>query len=767
MIIHDLAIVLLCALGIRMLFYFLNLPVLVGYILGGIFLGPHLFSFSPIKNADSVRELSELGVIFLMFHIGLEFDLVKLKKILGPSLIAVILQTLVHIFLALQMAPLLGLKRMDGLFLGALLSIASSMVVFAVFKDRGDLHKPHAQLAIGVLILEDILAIILLVVLNGVAVAGHWEWKSAWQSTFLVGVFVVMVYFVGKLLAPGILRVITRIGSSEVVALFAVGLVLGMSLLAEHLHFSLALGAFLAGAILAQSSLVEAIEKAIEPLHNLFTAVFFIAIGMLIQPKLLIGVWPTVVFLSLTKIVATTAACTLGLFLSGQKPRNSFKASIAKSQIGEFSFVIASLGERLGVTHPSLMTITGGVTLLTILATPFLASNSNTIYEALKRKTPRNLELLGQFYHNVLARLQAQVSRQVFLKVVKRPVLQILFYFFVLVGILIIASSVSTFVSYEFKNYTQWLHGATWLLAAVLGLPFLVAVIRNFNAIIMIASELALSGVSKSFLNQGPARNLFNTIALCITLIVAGSIFVSMAAPYFPQGLPLMIVFIALLVAIVFFWRHMVRFNSQIEYRFMESFNQQSRSMQDEQRKKTLESISKAYPWPISIAEYTLPQGSIAGAQSIAQLRLRDHTGAVIIGISRGNQTVYCPGIESVLFEGDRITIFGNEEQNKKARAFLEQKASESPDSKADKQLRLERLYIDAHMHCVGEALSNLELRKRYGVHVLGIQRGEERITAPSSDEIVKAHDVLFVLGLPHGITAVQQFFDNSKSEGR
>lgn len=758
MLIHDLAVVLLCAVAIRMLFYFLHLPVLVGYIMGGMLLGPNLLDFSPIKNLASIQELSELGVIFLMFHIGLEFDLEKLKRILGPSFIAVVLQTLVLVFVALQTAPLLGLNRMDGLFLGALLSIASSMVVFSVVRERGELNKPYAHLAIGVLILEDILAIILLVVLNGVAVAGHWEWKSAWQSTFLVGVFVVMVYFLGKLIAPWLLRIVARIGSSEVIAIFAVALVLGVSLLAEQLHFSLALGAFLAGAILAQSSLVEAIEKAIEPLNNLFTAVFFIAIGMLLQPKLLLGVWPTVLLISVIKILGTTAACSLGLFLSGQKARPSFKAAVVKSQIGEFSFVIVALGQRLKVTDPSLMTITGGVALLTILVTPFLASRATNIYEFLEKRCPENLKLLGQFYHNVLGRLQAQVGRHAFLKLAKRPMLQILFYFFVLAGILIIASNASVFISNheDLNNYVTPLHAGTWLVAALIGLPFLVAVIRNFNAIIMIASELALSGLSGSFLNQGRVRNLFNTIVLSLTLALAGSIFVSIAAPYFPQGLPLLISFIVLLAAILFFWRDMVRFNSHIEYRFMESFNQQSRSMQDEQRKRALETLSKAYPWPITISECTIEADSPACGETIASLQLRERSGAVVIGIGRGQRTVYGPSPETVLFESDRVTLFGNESQNQKAQSFLLQKIANPAEKTIAQDPTLERVYLESNAAFVGESLAGLQLRKRYGVHVLGIQRGEERITTPAAQEVLHAHDVLFVLGTAQALTAFQ-----------
>jgi len=460
-LVSDLGIIAVSATLAAILFYRLKLPVIVGYILAGIFLGSSLFGDTLIRNPATVHALAELGIIFLLFNIGMEFDVRRLQRMMGAALLTVVLQTTCMIFIGLQFAPLLGWNTINCLFLGCLLAISSSMVTFRVLQDQDRLKHPHGQLAIATLIMEDVLAVMMLVVLTGVAVTGHFAWTAVWQVTFMIGVFVVGTYIMGKLVAPRLLKALHKIGNTELITIFAVGLVLGIAMLAEQFHFSIALGAFLAGAILSRSPLIEKIEQATLPLRNVFGAVFFVSIGMLIDPGLLRENWALILLLSGMVIFGKIVTCWAGLYLAGQPSRSSFRAAMVKSQIGEFSFIIAGLGQSLDVTDQSLMSLATGVAFCTMLATPFLSQPSEQIYHAIVARMPQPILMLGEFYQKFLDAVFKVLGGNALLRLVKRPVLQITAGLFLLSGIILTAS-----FSAEHARAGQvnpWLQMSIWL----------------------------------------------------------------------------------------------------------------------------------------------------------------------------------------------------------------------------------------------------------------------------------------------------------------
>ncbi|HQU09518.1 MAG TPA: cation:proton antiporter, partial [Opitutales bacterium] len=486
-LIHDLTIVIVCAAVVSFVFSRFNLSVILGYLLCGLLIGPNMFQESFILNESSIEDLSELGVIFLMFYIGLEFDLTKLRSLLGSALPAVLLQTVGMVFLGVLTTPIFGWSPVNGLFLGSILAISSSMVTFAVMREQGATKHSHGQLAIGILILEDIVAIMLLVVLSGVALTGHFAWEDVGEATFLVAVFVMMVFSLGKLLTPGLLRTLEKMDSMEVILLVTMGLVLGVGFLAEQFKFSIALGAFLAGAILAHSSLSEQIEKLTEPFRYLFSAIFFVTVGMLIEPEVLMQQWGTILVVACLVIVGKVFTCWLGLSMSGQGFRNSFKASMAKAQIGEFSFVIAALGQSLGVTDPRLDSITIGTALVTILLTPLLSKHSDGLFDFFAGRMPSAGRQFGQFYLGLLQTVKEHLGKSDLLKLIRRPALQILGYFLVFNGILFLSGLLAhkvTIILAE-SNYVRAMSAGVWVAGGLCCLPFLVAVIRNLDAILM------------------------------------------------------------------------------------------------------------------------------------------------------------------------------------------------------------------------------------------------------------------------------------------
>tara|TARA_B100001248_G_scaffold262589_1_gene259753 strand:- start:52965 stop:55271 length:2307 start_codon:yes stop_codon:yes gene_type:complete len=758
-LISDLAKVTICAGTVAILFYYIRLPLMLGYLISGLVVGPHLFSWGSVLNQEIIKDLSELGVIFLMFYIGLEFDLKKLQKMFGPSLLAVLLQCISMLFLGMMAFPLLGAgwTQMDGIFLGGLLAISSSMITIAILRNQQGLKSNYAQFTIGMLILEDIIAILMLVILTGMAVTGHFAWTALWKGTFFVGLFVVFVFIIGRLLAPYLVKVLTKIGNIEVLTVVVVGVVLGIGELAIHFEFSVALGAFLAGAILSQSSLSASIEKTTEPLRHLFSAIFFVTVGMLIEPQMLLSYWKPILCLTFLVVVIKTFTCWLGLFLAGTRSQTSFRAALCKSQIGEFSFIIAALGQSLGVTHAGLMPIAVGISLGTIVVVPLISMKTDAVYDYLMQRTPEPFFELGKFYHNILSAAQSHLSKSALLQLVRRPILQLFCYFSILIGIILIGARGADFLddSIAESAYASFWYIGFWLVTALLCLPFLIAVIRNIDACLMLVADAALKGSSRQRL-PGRMRNLFNFIVISVVLVVFSGFFLSTSAHYFPSGVALLI-FVVLLIGIAFFfWRHIIRINSRLEHLFMESFNQRSLS-HEEKRRKTLQQITQKYPWPVNVHEAIIERKSIACGKRIKDLNLREQTGASIIGLSRNYYTHYDPAPDTPLFPDDHLILLGDEIQNKKAEKLLRTQYKEEDAPSVHRAFKIEQICLGSQSALVGETLAGADFRRKFSLNVIGIQRGETRITAPKAEEILQSDDVLLVVGGPAAIKRFEQ----------
>jgi len=747
-LLHDLGIVLVCAAVASIVFHRLRLPVIFGYLLSGMFLSPQLFDFSPIQDLGTVRELSELGVIFLLFYIGMEFDLRRLQSTLGPALLAVALQTFCMVNLGILFAPILGWSAMSGFYLGAVLAISSTMVTVQVLREHEQLKQPHGQLCVSILLVEDILAVMMLVLLTGVAVTGHLEWDKFWQVTFFVGVFVVSVFFLGKLAAPRLLDLLQRIGRVEIITIVSCGLVLGISVLAQKLHFSVALGAFLSGAILSQVRLAETIESATRPLRDIFCAVFFVSVGMLIDPKLLLQDWGWILALAALVVTGKVLSCWVGMFLFGQRPRRAFLASMAKCQIGEFSFIIAELGYSLGVTDERLFSFAFGIAALTILATPPLSARSEALFDFMARRMPRPVMLFGRFYRNLLDTVWNVLGKNAVLRLVKRPLLQVFIYFFLVNGIVLVAYYTAGLVENlsGISPYSTALQSGMWVLAALGVAPFLIAMIRNMNVVVMLVTDSALRGTATRQFVQGRVSNIFNTLILLLVLLVVGGIYLSAAARFFPRGIAL-IGFIGLIGLVgLFFWRHMIRLNSRMESLFMESFTRSSENLGDQRRESLLREITRKYPWAVNISEVLVKEGTVACGRRVLDLDLRGQTGCTVIAMGRGQHYFFGSSAEITVFPGDRLVLLGTEAQTIRARRLLEVHAAGSEVFK-EPGFSLKKVYLQPGSKLDGNTLAGADIRRQFGINVVGIQRSAEQITSPRAEEILKGGDVLIIVG--------------------
>lgn len=748
-LLFDLGVVIVAAAGAALLFRQMGWPLIFGYLLAGLLVGPNLLPVSALHDVESIREISELGVVFLLFFIGMEFDLGKLRQLLGPAFVALILQTGAMLYLSKLVGAMLGWSSTSALFFGSLLAISSSMVTIRVLREQGRMKHPHAQLAVGILILEDVLAVLLLVILTGVAVTQKFDWGSAWLVTFLMGVFVVVVFLMGRPLAKRAIDALEVWDDREQITLFSMGLLMGVSLLALGLEFSNALGAFLAGAILSQTRLLHRFEEATRSLHDLFTAVFFVSVGMLIEPDVIVRNWGWVLGIALAVIILKTLTCWLGLFLAGQPSRSSFRGALSKAQIGEFSFIIAELGRSLEVTDARLTGIAFGVAFVTILATPFMTRHSERHFERLLQWTPSVLQRYGNFYRQFFESVTTTLGRNVLLRLLKRPLLQMSLYFFLLCGIILGTSLLAERLGAESAGFPSYTGAALWLGAALVCAPFLIAILRNANAVVYMLTEALFEGRHSRPIMQGKMRTVFNGLIFGLLMTFFGGLLLVAASSYLPKGSALLL-FVALLVCTGgLFWRQLIRLNSQFEFLFMESFAEDARSLEHSRRAEVLEEISRKYPWEVEVCDYTIEDKSPVVGRRIIDLRLREKTGATIIALGRAGRQVFDPSPETPLFPGDHLILLGGQAETSRACLCLDTLQADADAPPMATSFETRSVLIEAGAHLDGNTLAGANIRRNFGVTIIGVQRGAQRITTPPGDFMLRAGDALLTVGPP------------------
>lgn len=753
-LVANFGVVLVAAGAAVAVFHWLRLPVIFGYILAGILIGPHLLPSPLVTDTKAIEQISELGIIFLLFFIGMEFDLKRLQRVLGPAFISLLLQTVFMIYLAQVLAPLLGWNPISTLFFGSLLAISSSMVTVRVLRETKQLQAAAAQFTIGILILEDILAVILLVILTSVAVTQTFDWDAVWLVTFLMGIFVVMVFVIGRAIFPRILLAICG-GESEpeAMTLVSTGLVMAVSLMALRLEFSPALGAFLAGTLLSQTQVALTVERVNRSLHDVFSAVFFVSVGMQLNPWQLYQSLLPILLISFLVIVLKVLACWLGLCLAGQNGETAFRAAVPKAQIGEFGFIIAGLGFSLGVLDEEVTRIAFGVAMVTILLTPPLTKMAEPVFLNLHRWIPRGLHALFATYQKFIEGLLVGLGSNLVLKLVRRPVLQIILYFFIINGIFITASFFA-------KWYRELVDGlplvwtlmlAYWLLAGLAVSPFLVAVLRNLNAIAYILTD-ALFSESKS---RNPyyhkrLRQMLSTTILGVFLIPIGLVFLVVASPYLPDNTLAGMAFLIVAAVVVLVRSRLIQVNSHMEYLFIESFRAEVENKEEQRRLQILDMIQKQTPWPVEIVDLTLPAHAAWSGKLIRDLELRSRFGVNILALGRRYSVVYDPSPEAVVFSGDRLVLSGSHEAIEKVREEMEQQVKpEDRPTPAPDQFRMEQVYLGPQSDLAGQTLAGGQIRQRFGITVIGIQRGDERIGNPGPGFLLAPGDVLMVAGLP------------------
>ena len=749
-LLHDLGWLMAAAAFVSILFRWLKQPAIIGYLAAGLLLGPHLLPATPIHDADNLSSLSELGVLFLMFYIGLEFDLGKLRPVAAASFLGLALQTMLMGLIGTSVGQWLGWNPVEGLFLGGILAISSSMVCFNLIGERGDMQRPYAQITAGVLILEDILAIILLVVLVGVAVSGQLDFTAVGQTTFLVGIFVVAVFILGKLMAPTAVKLLNKVGNPETLTLFVVGMIFVAILLAERAHFSLALGSFLAGAIFSRCAISHDIEVVMTPLKDFFSALFFVTIGTLIEP---VAIWEhlgTIVFVTVLMMGGKLLACWLGFVMAAVPPATATRAALAKVQIGEFGFVIASLALNLGVTNPALKAVTTGVAVLSIMATPLAVAQGDRVIAWADRFTPRKLRSALTIYLDWIETVRLTLRESSFLRVVRRPLARVGIDFLLLNALLIVGS-----FSAQFLGDSTW-QRILWGGAALAAIPFLVDILRSLDVVTLAMAEIAMSRPALRLVARGPARDILRLGAFSLILFGFMSLFLIACAPYFPTGTSLVVFALTTGALLVLGWKRAVRLQSQLEFAVMSSMEAEARSGAREAVADAIRSMTRKNPWPVELAEVVIPADGCVVGRSLKQTDLRRKTSATVVALQRGGVTHYDVPPDMPLSPDDHLLIVAEKPQLANAIALLSE-IGERQMRPSELSHHFTRLLVTGTSKLCGLTLGEAAIRSTYGVTVVGVQRGEERNTGPSPDECLNDGDLLLVMGPEDGIAGLRE----------
>ncbi len=668
---QDLAIVMIVAGGVTILCHRFKQPVVLGYILAGVIIGPHTPPFPLIKDAGTIETLSELGVIFLMFSLGLEFSLRKLRQVGATAFIAATLEIIVMMAVGYGLGRLFHWSSMDSLFLGAIISISSTTIIMKALDELGLRGEKFAALVFGILIVEDILGIVLIALLSGIARTGTLQ---SWDAVLTIGqlaVFLVVSLVLGLIAVPRLVSFVARFRSQEMLLITVLGLCFGFCLLTVNLGFSLALGAFLIGAILAEAKEIGKIEDLMIPIRDMFSAVFFVSVGLLIDPRLLVTYAGPIAVITLAVVVGQVFTVFAGTYLAGHDLRTSTRVGMSLSQIGEFSFIIAALGLSLKVTSGFLYPIAVCVSAVTTLITPYLIRGSDPFTAWMQRRLPHTVlsyihlysRWLGQFS---LGRRNSQVRA-----ILRRIFGQLAIFLGLIGGSLLTAVLLSRLILRYFPSVRPWkgtLNSVLWLAALVLAMPVYLSAYRKLKALGMILAELGITDAMGGERKNEVRAVVANTILAFGLLALAGFTF-GMSYAVLPPG-QVRYLLIALSALLLFWLRGPFdKIYFQGKAALAETFSKTEPVPEPDGKAKT---VTVTHQLREALLEtLILEEGMPAAGRTPRSLELKRRTGAFLVGLDREGLQIVNPEADELLLAKDHLLLLGSREQLDAAKALL------------------------------------------------------------------------------------------------
>ena len=697
-IISDLALILAVAGVTTLLFKWLKQPVVLGYIVAG-FLCSGNFLLQGVSNMGNVDIWAEIGIIFLLFSLGLEFSFKKLMNVGGPALMTALVVIVGMMCSGFMAGRALGWTSTDSIFLGGMLSMSSTTIIIKAFDDLGLRSQKFTSLVFGVLVVEDLFAVVLMVMLSTLFVQRAVEHVVIAEQLFKLIFFLILWFVVGIYLIPTFLKKIRKFLNQETLLVISLGLCLIMVVLATYAGFSSALGAFIMGSILAGTVQAESIEKVIAPVKDLFGAVFFVSVGMLVEPAMLVQYIVPIVFLTVVVIVGQIFYGTLGFLVSGQNLKIALQSSFSLAQIGEFAFIIASLGLSMGVTSSFLYPVAVAVSVVTTFTTPFIIRLSDPAYHRINRLIPKRMKALLARYS---AGSQTVNSEREWMSLLKKSLLNMFIYCVLLGGVVWISSSYySPFVEERFEGFAGKLIATTTTILFMTPLLWGLAV-RHLNRRLFVP------------LWNDPRFNHGLLVSLIVLRILLALMFVlTVVAHLSSYRWGALMAFAILLLLLALFWRRIKRGYLRFEQRFFTNLNEKDAS--------TVVTTGNYRAKFLHMAKMTVSADSPLVGRCFRELDLRLRYGVTVVSVLRGSHRYNAPGASMVLMPSDEISVVGTDAQ-------LSQFASkvEVPLSPVDREeATMQKFSVGEHSVLIGMTVSQFGMMCRGACLIIGIERSD------------------------------------------
>ncbi len=573
--IQDLAVIMLVAGVVTILFHRFKQPVVLGYIVAGFIIGPHTPPFGLIHDEETIKTLAELGVIFLMFCLGLEFSLRKLFKVGATAFIAAFMEITLMIWIGYEIGRWFDWNTMDSLFLGAILAISSTTIIVKALNDLKMKNERFAQLIFGVLIVEDILGIGIIALLSSIAVSGSVSPEEVFSTVGKLSLFMIVALVIGILLVPRVLAYVAKFESNEMLLITVLGLCFGFCLLVVKLEYSMVLGAFLIGAIMAESRQLLKIERLIEPVRDLFSAIFFVAIGLMLDPAILLEYALPIVVITVAVVLGKMLSCGLGAFIAGNDGRTSLRVGMGLSQIGEFSFIIAALGMTLQVTSSFLYPVAVAVSVLTTLMTPYLIRAAEPLSLKLAQVVPDRLSRVFGLYGEWLRNIQPQGEGALLAAIIRKILMQVGVNLALVIAIFFAGGYFAPRISRYLQGWIlepSWQKGMIWGAALLLSLPFLIAAYRKLKALSMLLAEMGVKPEMAGRHTQRVRRVISEVIPI-LSLLVIFLLLSALSASILPTNELLVVIAVVAAGVAAVLWRWFIRIHTRMQVALLETLD--------------------------------------------------------------------------------------------------------------------------------------------------------------------------------------------------
>ena len=738
-LVKDLALILVVAGFVTLIFKKLKQPLVLGYIVAGFLVSPHMpYTMSVVDQGD-IQTWADIGVIFLLFSLGLDFSIKKILKMGASPIIAACTIIFCMLALGVIVGYSFGWKEMDCIFLGGMVAMSSTTIIYKAFSDMGLTQQGFASTVMSVLILEDILAIVMMVMLSTVASGNSPDGVQLLGSIMKIGFFLVLWFVVGLFAIPLFLRSVRKILNNETLLVVSLGFCCLMAVISTQVGFSAAFGAFVMGSILAETVEADKIIRLVDPVKNLFGAIFFVSVGMLVKPDVIVQYALPILLLVITILVGQALFGTLGYLLGGQTLKNAMRCGFSMAQVGEFAFIIATLGKSLGVISEFLYPVVVAVSVITTFLTPYMIRAAEPCYNFLVKHLPKRwVRRLTHIQTNSAG--ESASTNNLWKVLMKKMILNTLIYGILSAAVIAIMFSAVLPICRDLS--IKWT-GSHWIGNAVCGFLTIVFIAPFLRSIVMKQNR---SEAFKALWTDRRINRLPLTATILARVLIALS-FIFYVCNYLTRFKNALMIAVAVgLLILMLLSRWIKKRSITLERLFIQNLQSRDLEAQKHGKKKPL-FANHLIDRDIHIANLELPDDSLWAGKTLYSLKLRNRFGVHISSILRGSKHINIPNGGTILFPGDKLQAIGNDEQLTKLSKAINAELQPEVTNIEKHEMKLRSFTISKTSPFIGKTLKDSGIRDEYNCMVVGVDEGQKNLTLITPSRCLQAGDVLWVVG--------------------